>query len=86
MALIVMNQTTVKENLKSAFVTGGFQAENGAAEIALGNADMIAYGQPYIANPDLVARFKAGADLNTPDLDTFYGGDAKGYTDYPFLK
>jgi N-ethylmaleimide reductase len=39
----------------------------------------------YIANPDLVARFKAGASLNEPDFATFYGGDEKGYTDYPFL-
>ncbi|UTW59944.1 alkene reductase [Kordiimonas sp. SCSIO 12603] len=77
----------VRQYFKGPILTaGGFKAETAAAEIALGNTDMVAFGQPYIANPDLVERFKKGADLNTPDFDTFYGGDAKGYTDYPFLK
>ena len=46
---------------------------------------MVSLGQPFIANPDLVQRFKTDAGLNTPDPDTFYGGDEKGYTDYPTL-
>lgn len=49
-------------------------------------ADLIAFGSLYIANPDLVERFRQGAALNTPDADTFYGGDEHGYTDYPFLE
>ncbi|RYF36538.1 MAG: alkene reductase [Comamonadaceae bacterium] len=48
-------------------------------------ADLVAFGRPYIANPDLVERLRAGAPLNTPDKATFYGGGAKGYTDYPEL-
>ncbi|NWK56928.1 alkene reductase [Verrucomicrobiaceae bacterium N1E253] len=50
-----------------------------------GEADAIAWGQRYIANPDLAARLAAGAELNTPDPDTFYGQGPKGYTDYPTL-
>jgi N-ethylmaleimide reductase len=50
-----------------------------------GAADAIAFGRLFIANPDLVERLKADAALNTPVVETFYGGDAKGYTDYPAL-
>ncbi len=53
--------------------------------IATGAADMVSFGALYIANPDLVERFRQGAALNTPDPETFYGGDEHGYTDYPFL-
>jgi N-ethylmaleimide reductase len=45
----------------------------------------VAFGKPYIANPDLVERLRADAPLNAPDKATFYGGGAKGYTDYPAL-
>ncbi|HEY9051302.1 MAG TPA: alkene reductase [Gammaproteobacteria bacterium] len=48
-------------------------------------ADMVSFGYLYIGNPDLVERFKAGAELIQADRSTFYGGDAKGYTDYPTL-
>jgi N-ethylmaleimide reductase len=48
-------------------------------------ADLVAFGKPYIANPDLVERLRRNAPLNTPDKTTFYGGGAKGYTDYPAL-
>ncbi|EPD68796.1 MULTISPECIES: alkene reductase [unclassified Streptomyces] len=50
-----------------------------------GLADAISVGALYIANPDLPARLKKGADLNVPDPETFYGGDSRGYTDYPAL-
>lgn len=56
-----------------------------AEKSVAGGADLVAFGRPYIANPDLVERLKAGAPLNTPDKTTFYGGGAKGYTDYPSL-
>ena len=49
-------------------------------------ADLIAFGRAFIANPDLVARFKTGSPLNAPDPATFFGGGAHGYTDYPFLE
>jgi len=54
--------------------------------IANGHADVVAYGVPFIANPDLVARFKLDAPLNEADSSSFYGGAEKGYTDYPFIE
>ena len=53
--------------------------------IASGYADMVAFGRPYIANPDLVERLRRNAPLAEPDPATFYGGGMKGYTDYPDL-
>ena len=64
---------------------GGFTRESGAEAIAAGDADAIAYGRLFLANPDLPARFRQGAALNRHDRSTFYGGGAKGYTDYPTL-
>ncbi len=58
---------------------------SGNATIASGDADLVAYGRAYIANPDLVERFEAEADLNVPIRETFYTGGASGYTDYPRL-
>ena len=63
----------------------GYDKVRGNAAIASGYADVIAYGVPFIANPDLVRRYKTNAPLNAPKPDLFYGGDEKGYTDYPFL-
>ena len=67
----------------------GFDLATAQAEIAAGNADAVAWGQLFIANPDLPARLRSGAPLNTPDASTFYlppGGDPTvGYTDYPAL-
>jgi N-ethylmaleimide reductase len=48
-------------------------------------AELVAVGRPFIANPDLAKRWQTGAALNEPDPNTFYGGGAQGYTDYPFL-
>ena len=53
--------------------------------IAENKADFVAFGSLYIANPDLVERFKLNAALNSPDQATYYGGNEIGYTDYPFL-
>lgn len=63
-----------------------YDKARGNVAIASGHADCIAYGVPYIANPDLVERFKTDAPLNQADSKTFYGGTEKGYTDYPFMK
>ena len=46
----------------------------------------MAYGIPFIANPDLPERYRKNAPLNEADADTFYGGDERGYTDYPSLE
>lgn len=64
---------------------GGYTAQTADALIASGAADAIAFGRPFLANPDLVTRFSRGAALNMPDGSTFYGGAEKGYTDYPAL-
>lgn len=64
---------------------GSYDKERGNAAIASGRADCVAYGVPFIANPDLVERFHANASLNQADQSTFYGGTEKGYTDYPAL-
>jgi N-ethylmaleimide reductase len=71
---------------------GAYVANNGydialASKVLEANAaDLIAFGKPFISNPDLVERLKRGAPLNEWDKATFYGGDAKGYTDYPTLE
>lgn len=62
---------------------GSFDAEKGAEYIDSGNADAISYGRPYIANPDLVTRFREGLPLAEADFDYAYVGDEKGYVDYP---
>jgi len=62
-----------------------YDKARGDAAIASGHADAVAYGVPFIANPDLVARFASNASLNAADSATFYGGTEHGYTDYPFL-
>lgn len=53
--------------------------------LSSGHADAVAVGRPYLANPDLEVRWAQGAELNEPNMDTFYGGGAEGYTDYPTL-
>jgi N-ethylmaleimide reductase len=70
---------------------GGYDKEKGNQTIASGDAQLVSYGRPYLANPDLVNRFKQDASLNEPNPRTFYGvGDSKdaniGYTDYSFLE
>ncbi len=80
--------------LKRAFggvwvANDGFTAAQAAAELAAGNADAVAWGKLFIANPDLPRRFREGAALNAPVPETFYGASgvsaARGYTDYPGL-
>ena len=62
-----------------------YDKARGNAAIASGHADAVAYGVPFIANPDLVERFRQDAPLNEADSKSFYGGTEKGYTDYPTL-
>jgi N-ethylmaleimide reductase len=66
-------------------VNTGFDKAKANTVIGAGRADLVAFGVPYIANPDLVARYRADASLNKPDPTTFYGIGPKGYTDYPLL-
>lgn len=67
-------------------VNGGFSKETGNQVLEIGEADLVAYGSLFIANPDLPLRFRLDAELNIPDHTTYYGGNEKGYTDYPFLQ
>lgn len=76
----------LRRTFKGPFIlNGGYDAASGARAIDEDQADLIAYGVPFLANPDLVERFRLGAPLNPPDFATFYWGDSKGYTDYPAL-
>ena len=64
----------------------GYDRDSGNQAIADGNADLIAYGIPFISNPDLVERFRLKAPLAQADRNTFYTGGKRGYIDYGFLK
>lgn len=66
-------------------INRAFTKETGNQVIAAGDADLVSFGVPFLANPDLVARFKSDAPLNQPDQSTFYAPGEKGYTDYPTL-
>jgi N-ethylmaleimide reductase len=66
-------------------VNGGHSLQSANAVIGDGLADLVSFGAPYLANPDLPERLLKGAPLNPPDKASFYGGDARGYTDYPAL-
>ncbi|OZC04372.1 alkene reductase [Rubricoccus marinus] len=79
----------MRDNFDGAVIANaGYDRASGEAELESGNADLVAYGRPFLANPDLPIRFAAqaaglDAPLNEPDQSTFYGGGAEGYTDYP---
>ena len=84
------NYAALRQTYRDAGGKAAWMVNNGydkqLAEQALaGGADLVAFGRPYIANPDLVERLRKEAPLNAPDKTTFYGGGAKGYTDYPAL-
>ena len=64
-------------------VNNGYTKALAEKAVANGYADLVAFGKLFIANPDLVSRLKENVELNAPDSATFYGGTAKGYTDYP---
>ncbi len=67
-------------------VNWDYDQESGNRAIASGDADLVSYGKLFIANPDLPKRFAKNASLNEPNPNTFYGGGAEGYTDYPTLE
>ena len=77
-----------KQHLRAAFAgtfiaVGGFDAPSAQQVLQAKAADLIAFGRPFISNPDLVARLKTGAATTPPDMATFYTPGEKGYTDYP---
>ena len=74
----------------TVILSGGYDAQRAENDLASGRADLVAFGRPFIANPDLVTRIADGARLAVPDPDTFYApgpdGFEDGYTDYPTLE
>jgi len=66
-------------------LAGGYNRESAEQALASGRADIIAFGRPFIANPDLPVRLRGNHPLNSADGNTFFGGDAVGYIDYPAL-
>lgn len=82
--------TGLKHSLRAAFqglfiLAGGFDRASAEAALRAGQADLIAFARPFLANPDLVQRMRVHAPLNTADMATFYTPGPKGYTDYPAL-
>ena len=78
-----------KKNIRKAFsgttiYSGKYDKEKAENAINEGWADMIGFGRAFIANPDLPYRLKHNLPLTTPNRETFFGGGAKGLTDYPF--
>ena len=79
-------RTLFRSRFKGALIlSGGYDAVRAELDLAAGKCDLIAVGRPILANPDLLARWKAGAATNAPDFSTFYMPGPKGYTDYPSL-
>jgi len=90
-----MGAPPVPDVMKAAFrklfkrtliLSGGYDAARAESDLAAGKCDLIAVGRPFLANPDLVERWKTGAPVNEPDMATFYTPGPKGYTDYPVMK
>jgi len=90
-----MGAPTVPDSMKATFrklfrrtliLSGGYDAGRAEADLAAGKCDLIAVGRPFLANPDLVERWKTGTAVNAPDMATFYTPGPKGYTDYPVMK
>jgi N-ethylmaleimide reductase len=76
----------LRRRFKGAYmVNNGYDRALADATLAAGKADLVCFGRPFISNPDLVQRLRAGAPLNPLDMKTLYGGDERGYLDYPTL-
>jgi N-ethylmaleimide reductase len=77
---------TFRDKFKGTLIlSGGYDVARAEADLAAGKADLIAFGRPILANPDVIERWKAKAPLNAPNMDTFYTPGPTGYTDYPTL-
>jgi N-ethylmaleimide reductase len=80
-----MKATFRDEFKRTLILSGGYDAARAESDLAAGKCDLVAVARPFLANPDLVARWKSSAAVNAPDPGTFYTPGAKGYTDYPAL-
>jgi N-ethylmaleimide reductase len=81
-----MKATFRKFFTRTLILSGGYDAARAESDLNAGKCDLIAVGRPFLANPDLVARWRTGAAVNAPDTATFYTPGPKGYTDYPALE
>ncbi|WP_346796163.1 alkene reductase [Halomonas sp. Bachu 37] len=76
----------IRDNFSRHYIGNGkYSADEARQRIESGKTDLVSFGRPFIANPDLPERFRRNAPLNEWDESTFYGGDERGYIDYPFL-
>jgi N-ethylmaleimide reductase len=76
----------IRQRFSGAYLANGaYRAETARQALSSGQADAVLFGAIFLANPDLPERFRRGAQLNSPDPSTFFGGDARGYIDYPAL-
>jgi N-ethylmaleimide reductase len=82
----ILAAPVLRQRFKGALIlNGGYDQLSAEAAIARGDADLIAFGVPFLANPDLPLRYAKRTPLNAPDQATFYSGEANGYIDYPAL-
>ncbi|MBL8018254.1 MAG: alkene reductase [Leptospirales bacterium] len=78
--------SAIRSNFKGALIlSGGYDRARAEADLEAGKGELVAFGRPFVSNPDLVKRMKSGAELAAPDASTFYTPGEKGYTDYPAL-
>jgi N-ethylmaleimide reductase len=82
---------SIKSKIKNAFggtiiTSGGLDKQKAEEALEKGEGELAAFGRPFLANPDLVKRYKNDLELNQPDFDTFYTPGEKGYTDYPLAE
>lgn len=82
---------SIKEKIRDAFggtiiISGGYDQARAEQDLADGLGHLVAFGRPFIANPDLVERMRGGAEIAEPNQDTFYTPGPEGYTDYPTLE
>jgi N-ethylmaleimide reductase len=64
-------------------LSGGYDRARAEADLAAGKGELVAFGRPFLANPDLVDKLATNAALTAPDFATFYTPGERGYTDYP---
>ena len=73
----------IRANFKGKYIlSGGYDAARANADLDAQKGDLVAFGRPFISNPDLVAKLQSGAALTPPDMSTFYTPGEKGYTDF----
>lgn len=77
-------KTAIRNNFKGTVIlSGGYNAEKAEEDLQKSKGDLVAFGKYFIANPDLITKFRLGLPLREADQNTFYSGGAKGYIDYP---